>query len=330
METVHRTTVVIIGAGPAGLATSVCLSKLAIANTILEKENVTCSLWKHRAYDRLRLHLAKQYCNLPFAPPHAASTPTFMSKDHFTAYVESYVSRFQIEPRFDCLVTRAAHGMGKWRVETARGEVYEAEFLVVAAGENGVPFVPEVDGMEGFGGVTLHSSGYRNGEEFKGKDVLVVGCGNSGMEIGLDLCNHGARASIVVRGPQKCMQFHVVTRGMVHLGMQMLKYVKMKYVDSIVASMASFYYRDLPKYGIHRPALQGPFTHKSTTGKTPVIDVGTVDRIRSGQIQVVPGIERVLKGTNEVEFADGTTRRFHAILFATGYRSSANSWLEVN
>ncbi|CAI0375360.1 unnamed protein product [Linum tenue] len=55
--------------------------------------------------------------------------------------------------------------------------------------------------MEGFGGVTLHSSGYRNGEEFKGKDVLVVGCGNSGMEIGLDLCNHGARASIVVRGP---------------------------------------------------------------------------------------------------------------------------------
>ncbi|CAI0439360.1 unnamed protein product [Linum tenue] len=313
---VHNTTVLIIGAGPAGLATSVCLSKLSIANTILEKEHVACSLWKTRAYDRLRLHVAKQYCHLPFAPPHSPSLPTFMSKDQFVAYVDTYVSTFRIQPTFGRHVTSAAYdaGTGKWRVEAqaagGRREAYVAEFLVVASGENG-----------GFDGVTVHSSGYRNGSGFSGKDVLVVGCGNSGMEIGLDLCNHGARVSIVVRNP-----FHVVTRGMVHLGMQMMKYMKMEYVDSVVASMANLYYGDLSKYGIRRPS-DGPFTYKSTAGQTPVIDVGTIDKIRAGQIQVVPGIKRV-KGTSEVEFADGTTRRFDAIVFATGYRSSANSWLK--
>lgn len=60
--------VVIVGAGPAGLATSACLNNLSVPNIILEREDCSASLWKKRAYDRMKLHLAKQFCELPHMP----------------------------------------------------------------------------------------------------------------------------------------------------------------------------------------------------------------------------------------------------------------------
>lgn len=97
-------------------------------------------------------------------------------------------------------------GEKRWRVEarnieTGEMEVYAAEFLVVASGENSVGHVPEVAGLNTFAGEIVHSSKYKSGRAFEGKDVLVVGCGNSGMEIAFDLSNYGARPSIVIRSP---------------------------------------------------------------------------------------------------------------------------------
>lgn len=96
--------------------------------------------------------------------------------------------------------------MKKWRVEarhieTGEMEAYKAEFLVVASGENSVGHVPEVTGLDTFEGEIVHSSKYKSGKAFEGKDVLVVGCGNSGMEIALDLSNYGAHPSIIIRNP---------------------------------------------------------------------------------------------------------------------------------
>lgn len=94
----------------------------------------------------------------------------------------------------------------KWRVEAenrSSGEVeeYSGRFLVVASGETAEPRVPEVLGLESFNGKVMHSTGYKNGREFKDEHVLVVGSGNSGMEISLDLANFGAKPSIIVRSP---------------------------------------------------------------------------------------------------------------------------------
>lgn len=80
-------------------------------------------------------------------------------------------------------------------------EEYICRFLVAATGENSEGFLPEIPGLESFNGEVLHSSGYLNGQRFRGKDVLVVGCGNSGMEIAYDLSNHAANTSIVARSP---------------------------------------------------------------------------------------------------------------------------------
>jgi indole-3-pyruvate monooxygenase len=78
---------------------------------------------------------------------------------------------------------------------------YTARFLVVASGENSAENIPVIPGLRDFAGEAIHSSRFRSGAAYSGKNVLVVGCGNSGMEIAYDLASHGANTSIVVRSP---------------------------------------------------------------------------------------------------------------------------------
>lgn len=202
-----ETVVVIVGAGPAGLATSVCLNQHSIPNVILEKEDIYASLWKKRAYDRLKLHLAKSFCQLPFMP-HGPDVPTYMPKDLFIDYLDAYVTRFDINPRYNRTVKFSTFDVSnnKWMVEaenttTGETEVYWSEFLVVATGENGDGNIPAVKGIDTFSGEIVHSSLYKSGHDFTGKNVLVVGGGNSGMEISFDLCNYEANTTILIRSP---------------------------------------------------------------------------------------------------------------------------------
>ncbi|KAL3750181.1 hypothetical protein ACJRO7_011202 [Eucalyptus globulus] len=189
--------VAIVGAGPSGLATAACLNRLGIANLVLEREDCSASLWRNRSYDRLKLHLAKQFCELPHMP-FPSDSPTFVPRAQLIEYIDDYESEFEIK-LYDDLI-------GKWRIaarNTGLGEheSYVAEFLVVASGENSEGVTPEVNGLESFDRKAMHSSYYRNGREFRGSNVLVAGCGNSGIEIAYDLWSHGANTSIVARSP---------------------------------------------------------------------------------------------------------------------------------
>ncbi|KAG2305056.1 hypothetical protein Bca4012_064134 [Brassica carinata] len=325
-----ETVVVIVGAGPAGLATSVCLNQHSIPNVILEKEDIYASLWKKRAYDRLKLHLAKNFCQLPFMP-HGPEVPTFMPKELFIDYLDAYVTRFNINPRYNRTVKFSTFNVSnnKWRVEaentvTGETEVYWSEFLVVATGENGDPYIPGVDGIDTFPGEIVHSSLYKSGHDFTGKNVLVVGGGNSGMEISYDLNNYGAHTAVLIRTPR-----HVLTKEEVYLGMSLLKYLPVRVVDILVMMMTKarlFMHGDPSKYGLLQPK-QGPFSTKFFTGRTPVIDVGTVKEIREGKIQVINGAIGSIEGKT-LTFENGLKRDFDAIVFATGYKSSVCSWLK--
>lgn len=205
--------VVIVGAGPSGLATAACLASKSISYIVLEREDCCGSLWKKNSYDRLGLHLAKSFCSLPHKP-HDYSTSTFMSKLDFCSYLDSYVKLFNIKPRY-CRSVEVAffdRDEKKWKVEaknvtTGDQELYVAEFLVVATGENAQAFIPQIPGVESFGGELTHSSKYKNGKKYEGKSVLVVGSGNSGMEISHDLSEFEAITSIVVRSPVSMSYF---------------------------------------------------------------------------------------------------------------------------
>ncbi|KAI3885517.1 hypothetical protein MKW92_042622, partial [Papaver armeniacum] len=263
--------VVIVGAGPSGLATFACLKQLNIPSIILEREDCYASLWKKRAYDRLKLHLAKQFCSLPHMP-YPPNTPTFVPRAKFVEYIDSYVEKFDINPKCNRSVESA-------KLRILLNTHYVAKFLVVATGENSKGFIPKIPGLESFPGNILHSSEFKSGKEYDGKKVLVVGCGNSGMEIAYDLSNHGASTSIVIRS-----HFHIVTKEMIWLGMNLLSYLPLWLVDSITLALARLANGNLEKYGIHRP-IGGPFELKVKLGRSPVIDVGTVGRIKQGNIK---------------------------------------------
>ncbi|KAJ6821883.1 putative indole-3-pyruvate monooxygenase YUCCA10 [Iris pallida] len=318
--------VVIVGSGPAGLAAAACLAALRIPSLVLEKDDCVAPLWRKRTYDCLRLHLSKDRSELPHFP-HPPATPTFVSRDGFLRYLDGYADRFGVRPLLRRLVESAAfdEGAGKWRVaarnlESGKEEEYEARYLVVASGQNGAEVVPELPGMESFGGAVMHSSRYRSGKGFEGKDVLVVGGGNSGMEIALDLHKSGARSSIVVRS-----KLHLVTREIWSWGLFLLKFLSVNMVDTIMLLVCKFKFGDTSKYGIQRPS-KGPFYLKLNTPVYPVIDTGTFQKIKDGEIQVLPSL-RSIKG-NSVTFADGKVHHFDAIILATGYKSTVKNWLK--
>ncbi|XP_076943963.1 putative indole-3-pyruvate monooxygenase YUCCA10 [Bidens hawaiensis] len=322
----QETVVVIVGAGPAGIATSACLNLLSIPNIVLEREDCYASLWQKKAYDRLKLHLAKNFCELPHMA-YPLSAPTFVPKNMFVQYLHNYVYQFNVNPLYQRSVESAWYDRAaqKW-VVTAKNtnldlvEEYVSEFLVVATGENSEGLIPNIYGLDTFKGSVLHSIEYENGKKFGDKDVLVVGAGNSGMEIAYDLYTWGAHTSVVVRSP-----VHVLTKELVQLGMYLLKYIPCAFVDKMVLMFSKLLYGDLGGYGIQRP-LNGPFWLKQKTGRSPVIDVGTISKIKTGDIKVVKAIADI-KG-DLIKFANGQEKLFDAIVFATGFRSTVRKWLK--
>lgn len=195
---------VIVGAGPSGLAAAACLKERGISSLILERSNCLASLWQHKTYDRLCLHLPKQFCELPLMP-FPSNFPNYPTKQQFIGYLEAYADFHNIKPVFNETVGSAEFDSinGFWRVH-AKGlkneeTEYVCQWLIVATGENAEAFTPEIEGMKDFFGPIIHTSSYKSGHPFREKRVLVVGCGNSGMEVCLDLCNFDAHPSIIVR-----------------------------------------------------------------------------------------------------------------------------------
>lgn len=203
----EKVLVLIVGAGPAGLATAACLGKMSIPYVIVDREDCTVSLWRKHTYDRLKLHLAKEFCELPHMP-FPADTPTYIPKDQFMRYVDGYVKHFNILPRFNTSVESCTYDeeSKSWVVmahDQVNGTVleYVARFLVVATSENSAGNIPDIPGLESFPGEAVHSSNYKSADGYVGQSVLVVGSGNSGMEIAYDLASHGVMTSIVIRSP---------------------------------------------------------------------------------------------------------------------------------
>ncbi|XP_071738295.1 probable indole-3-pyruvate monooxygenase YUCCA10 [Rutidosis leptorrhynchoides] len=324
---VQETTVIIVGAGPSGLATAACLYQLSISYIILEREDCIASIFNKKSYNRLHLHLTKEHCQLPHLP-FPSNYPTYVPLTDFTKYLDDYASQFKISPIFENFVKLAQYDEDRkiWKVETntVNGAVrcYEGRFLVVATGETSDAFIPQVDGLSEFKGEVIHSTNFKSGESYANKTVLVVGAGNSGMEIALDLCNYGAKTSIVVRSP-----IHIISRWAANFGLKFLKKIPLNLVDSFLVWHSKLMYGDLSKYGIERPK-EGPFFIKVRDGKYPVIDMGAFEKIKSGEIQVLPRLTSIKGGGNEVVFENGKCYEFDVIVFATGFKRSTHLWLK--
>ena len=132
-------------------------------------------------------------------------------------YLEGYARHFQLDLRMGQEVTSVRRESDGWRTTTDRA-TYRSRFVVVATGYTRVPVVPSWPGRERFRGPLVHSSAYQNGQPYRGKRVLVVGFGNSGGEIAIDLHEHGARPALAVRSPVNVIARQVLGVPMVTIG----------------------------------------------------------------------------------------------------------------
>lgn len=109
------------------------------------------------------------------------------------------------------------------------------------------------------------------------------------------------------------------------LSMWLLRWLPVQTVDRVLLLMARLVLGDTARLGIARPSL-GPLELKGVSGKTPVLDVGTLAKIKSGNIQVFPAIQCFRE--HGVEFVDGRIEDFDAVILATGYKSNVPYWLK--
>lgn len=313
--------ILVIGAGPAGLAVSACLHRHRLPHTVVEQANEVASRW-HRHYDRLHLHSVKRHSTLP-GSPWAREAPPYPSRAQVIEYFSRYASEHAVAPRFGVAVERLRRAGERFRVDTSEGPL-QPRVVIVATGYNGVPHRPPLPGLATFAGPVLHSSAYRNARPFAGQKVLVVGCGNSGAEIALDLAEQQVDVAMVVRGP-----VHVVPRDLYGRPTQevaiLLSPLPLALRDALVVPVLNHAVGDLRRWGIVRPAI-GPNRMIEEHGRVAMIDIGTIAQVKAGRIRVLPAVERVSAGG--VHFASGAMERCDAIVLATGYRTGLADWID--
>ena len=304
----------IVGAGPAGLAVGAALRRAGVPFEIVERADAVGASWR-RHYDRLHLHTPKQTSALPFLPfPDAA--PRYPSRDEVIAYLEDYARTFDLAPAFGVEVESCRRSDDGWVIATNRG-VRHARQLVVATGFSHVPRRISWPGLETFSGPVLHSSEYTSGERFRGRRALVVGFGNSGAEIALDLDECGADSTVSIRGAVNVVPRDILGVPITYLG-RAGGMLPLAVADRINAMIVRLAVGDLARFGL-RKRSDGPLAEIVRARQVPVIDVGTLAAIRDGRIAVRPAVE---SSTHEaVRFVDGRVETFHAIVLATGYET---------
>lgn len=316
----QRREALIVGAGPAGLACAVTLARAGFKTTILEKSDRVGAVW-HRHYDRLHLHTDRNHSALPeMRMPRAY--PSYPSRGQVVDYLDGYAAHFDLGPVFGCTVAKVARDGANWRAETSQGS-FAAPVAVVATGWADFPYRPDWPGRDDYRGELIHSSEYRSPAPYRGKKVLVVGFGNSGGEIALDLAEANVDVTLAVRGPVS-----ILPRDL--LGLPILtwaiaqRYLPAAVADFIDAPLVRWAVGNTEKLGLKRPA-KGPRRLIEEDGRIPLLDVGTVARIRDGAIRIKGGIASFTRGG--VVFADSSAADFDAIILATGFRPDLRALL---
>jgi putative flavoprotein involved in K+ transport len=306
--------VLVIGAGPAGLAVGAALKDLGVSSLLVDRNRAVGDSWRAH-YDRLHLHTTRAFSALPgMAIPREYGQ--WVSRDDVVRYLEAYARHHALPVRLGVGVEGIAREGNAWRVSTSDGAL-KAERVVVATGYNHTPFLPEWPGRAQFSGELIHASKYKNAGPFRGRDVLVVGAGNTGAEIAVDLVEGGARrVRLSIRTPP-----NIILRSVGGVPSQaiaiVLRNLPTGVVDPFVSVIQRLTIGDLSKYGLP-PAPRGVYSQVVNDAQIPILDVGLIEMVKSGKVEVVKAVERFEGG--EVVLADGARVAAEVVIAATGYQ----------
>ena len=184
---VERFGAIVVGGGQAGLSAGYHLQQRDVDFVIVDAQQRVGDVWRNR-WDSLRLFTPAKYSGLP-GMPFPASPNHLPDKDEVADYLERYAERFDLPIRSGTRAESLAHDGERWILRTSRGTL-QADDVVVATGPFQRPRVPAVAARLDPSIEQLHSSAYRSPFDLPEGPVLVVGAGNSGAQIALELARH--------------------------------------------------------------------------------------------------------------------------------------------
>jgi cation diffusion facilitator CzcD-associated flavoprotein CzcO len=307
--------VLVIGSGPAGLATAAELTARGVRTTVLERGAAVGAAWRGR-YDALRFNTSRLHSHLPGArfPRTFGQFPT---RDQYVGYLEQYAADRGVAVATGVEVTGVEQGgPRRWRVVTNSGD-RDADHLVVATGIFNRPRVPAWPGTSEYGGRLLHSAEYRNPAPFRGQRVLVVGAGSTGMEIAHQLADGGSeRVWLSVRTPPNIL-LRVVHGLPGDLPVPIFLRLPEPFVDRLLLRMQQQTLGDLSPYGLPLPT-EGPISQLRRRGAgTAVVDAEVLEAVKAGRVRVVAAVHSLYDAG--ALLIDGDRLAVDSVVAATGY-----------
>ncbi|MGW1345640.1 flavin-containing monooxygenase [Kribbella sp. NPDC002412] len=276
--------VVIIGGGQSGLAGAFAVRDAGMRPVLLEAGRRTVGSWP-QYYDSLTLFSPARYSGFPGAP-FPGDRDRYPTRDEVVTYLEKIALGLDAEIHTRTRATSVETSSRGYVVHTDSGAEFPAAAVICASGSFTNPHIPNIPGD--FTGQLLHVANYRRPEQYAGQRVVVVGAGNSAIQVAYELAEH-AKVTLAVRRP---IQFVPQVRGG----------------------------RDL-HFWLHRLRLDllPPSVLSRLVRGTLVLDTGIyADALKSGRLDQRPVFTSFQGDT--VVWADGTREQVDAVIFATGYR----------
>ncbi len=305
--------VMVVGAGPAGLAVSHELQRRGLQHVVLERGQAVGTSWRSY-YTGLVLHTGKHLSSLP-GMPFGRRDPLFAPRARFVEYLERYAGTLRLPIQTGTEARAARHTDGEWEIATTEG-TWHAGVLVVATGIASAPLIPSIPGADAFTGGVRHSVAYRDPSPFVGHRVLVVGAGNSGAEIAAELGRAGIETSISVRSGVIVVPLTIAGIPTQYIGIGLRRLPRM-----IAVPIA----RGFTAVGARRRGDGLPQSRETPLDVIPLVGLHLSDAIRAGLVTLRPGLTDLTP--TGARFADGSEAAFDQVVFATGF-TAAVGWLD--
>lgn len=316
--------VIIIGAGLSGLTTAHALKARGINATIIDGASQIAEPWRAR-HPQLKLNIYRTFADLPGLPmnrQHGDFVPRNAVVDHLETFARQLDLPIHFETEVEQLSRQESHQCKPWRVDTTKG-AFEADHVVVATGREKYPHIPDWPGRSDFNGEIIHAAALGDISRFAGRDIMVIGAGNSGT----DALNHLSRIAtgkvwVSLRHGPTIMPTRLLGFPMHRLA-RLFALLPLPTLDAALALTQRLVYGNLSRYGLHSHP-DGGGTRLERDGISPALDDGFVAAVKRRQMQMVG--ETIGFETDSVRLRDGASIRPDIVICATGYRSGLETW----